>query len=277
MISWEIVILCVLHFWQSGLIGRLGLHHFCLERICHLSQYIIRPSLCIHLLARCPAWRTLVFWVLNWENLLLLVVLEGFSPINRIDVSDLVYEIRLLLRFESHYMLLLGLLLKLLLRHAVRSYSTQLFIKPLNIVSSAQWLSIGVIIHLSAIWILIGSGIRRFIQWARRPSISVIVLFRLHFMLWLDLLMLLWLVDIEVRRLTLRIYISFVIIIHGRVTNFLFTSAWKFSLQSLTMLHLRHRRLLRENVSLVCTLGWRSYQKHLLLLQGVIVTLFACE
>jgi hypothetical protein len=48
-------------------------------------------------------------------------------------------------------MLLLGLLLKLLLRHAVRSYSTQLFIKPLNIVPSAQWLSIGVIIHLSAI------------------------------------------------------------------------------------------------------------------------------
>jgi hypothetical protein len=78
-------------------------------------------------------------------------VFEGFSPINRIDVADLVYEIRLLLRFESHYMLLLGLLLKLLLRHAVRSYSTQLFIKPLNIVSSAQWLSIGVIIHLSAI------------------------------------------------------------------------------------------------------------------------------
>lgn len=83
--------------------------------------------------------------------MLLLVVLKGLGSSDSVDISDLIDEVRLLLRFKSHYVLLLGLLLELLFRHTARRCSTQLFIESLNILASTDWFTIRIIIHLAAV------------------------------------------------------------------------------------------------------------------------------
>jgi len=78
---------------------------------------------------------------------------------------------------------------------------------------------------------------------------------------------LLRLVDVEVRGLALRVDIGFVVIIHGRVCDFIIFSATReLSLKPRLMLHVRDGSLLGEYMGLVRALGRWSNQKHLLLL-----------